>query len=109
MTQDNLKTGGKSGQRVDAAATSAHNLAELLRKAKLDAYVLHTKYTSIVCVGGYDTVDDPALRNMCPMVGILVDRSFTQGTSQFSNMPLFGVVNPVKMTLRDDVHIVAGQ
>ena len=65
---ESLSLGGKSGQRVDAAATSAHNLAELLRKAKLDAYVLHTKYTSIVTVGGYDNLDDPSLRNMANLI-----------------------------------------
>jgi hypothetical protein len=49
---------------VDSAAHSAHNLAELLRKAKLESYVLHTKYTSIVTVGGYDSLEDPNLRAM---------------------------------------------
>ncbi|MFO0865128.1 MAG: hypothetical protein U0744_10845 [Gemmataceae bacterium] len=49
---------------VDSAAHSAHNLAELLRKAKLDSYVLHTKYTSIVTVGAYDSLEDPNLRAM---------------------------------------------
>lgn len=52
------------GDRVDSAAHSAHNLAELLRKAKLESYVLHTKYTSIVTVGGYDSLEDPNLRAM---------------------------------------------
>lgn len=65
---ENLTLGAKMGQRVDAAATSAHNLAELLRKAKLDAYVLHTKYTSIVCVGAYDSLDDPSLRTMANLI-----------------------------------------
>ncbi|MBX9679395.1 MAG: hypothetical protein K2X38_11585 [Gemmataceae bacterium] len=52
------------GDRIDSAAHSAHNLAELLRKAKLESYVLHTKYTSIVTVGGYDSLEDPNLRAM---------------------------------------------
>lgn len=54
----------KSGEQVDAAAQSAHNLAELLRKSKLEAYVLHTKFSSIVTVGGFDSPDDPNLRAM---------------------------------------------
>lgn len=54
----------KVGDPVDAAAQSAHNLAELLRKAKLDAYVLHTKFSSIVSIGQFDSVDDPNLRAM---------------------------------------------
>jgi hypothetical protein len=65
---DALGLGGKGGQRVDAAATSAHNLAEYFHQAKLEAYVLHTKYYSVVCVGGYDSVDDPGLRNMANLI-----------------------------------------
>jgi hypothetical protein len=50
---------------VDAAAENAHNLAEALRKKnKLDAYVLHTKYYSLVTIGGYDALDDANLRTM---------------------------------------------
>ncbi|MCI0640313.1 MAG: hypothetical protein L0Y72_30005 [Gemmataceae bacterium] len=54
----------KAGEQVDVAAQSAHNLAELLRKSKLEAYVLHTKFSSIVTVGGFDSPDDPNLRAM---------------------------------------------
>ncbi len=50
----------RSGEGVDQAAHDAHNLAEYLRKIKLDAYVLHTKYSSIVCIGGYDSLQDPS-------------------------------------------------
>jgi hypothetical protein len=65
---EKIGLGGKSGQRIDAAAESAHNLAGLLHKANLDAYVLHTKYTSVVCVGGYDSVDDPNMRSMANLI-----------------------------------------
>jgi hypothetical protein len=66
----------KSHQRIDAAAESAHNLAELLRKSKLEAYVLHTRYTSIVCVGGYEgssdekrsPLEDPRMRAMAEII-----------------------------------------
>jgi hypothetical protein len=53
--------GGKSGDRVDTAALNAHNMAEVLRKAKFEAYVLHTKCSSIVTVGSFSTANDPAL------------------------------------------------
>lgn len=59
---ESLGLGNKTNERTDAAAESAHNLAELLRKSKLDAYVLHTKFLSVVTVGGYESHDDPALR-----------------------------------------------
>lgn len=53
---------GKKMERVDAAATSAHEYAEWLRKGKLDAYVLHTKFSSVVTIGAFDSVEDPAYR-----------------------------------------------
>jgi len=56
-----LKT--RAGEGIDQAAHDAHVLADLLRKnKKLDAYVLHTKYSSVVTVGGYDSLEDPSLR-----------------------------------------------
>jgi hypothetical protein len=54
----------RNGDGVDQAAHDAHNLAELLRKNKLEAYVLHTKFSSIVTVGGYESLEDPNLRAM---------------------------------------------
>ena len=48
----------------DAAAHSAHNLAEVLRKMNIDAYVLHTRFASIVTVGAFDRADEPALQSM---------------------------------------------
>ncbi len=59
-----LGLGGKTGPREDTAAGAAHSLGEWLRKGRIDAYVLHTKYTSIVCVGNFDSPDDPNLRTM---------------------------------------------
>jgi hypothetical protein len=56
-----LKT--RAGEGIDQAAHDAHVLADLLRKnKKLDAFVLHTKYSSIVTVGGYESLEDPGLR-----------------------------------------------
>lgn len=69
---------GKKEERADAAAVSAHNLAELLRKAKLDAYVLHTKYTSVVTVGGYDSLEDPNLRAMQNLLQTRLKLDFVQ-------------------------------
>ncbi len=58
-----LKTRGNS-DGVDQAAHDAHGLAEILRENKLECYVLHTKFSSIVCIGGYDGLEDPNLRAM---------------------------------------------
>jgi hypothetical protein len=58
---DKLNFGG-STEKEDGAAISAHNMADLLRKWKVEAYVLHTKHCSYVCVGSYDSPDDRRLK-----------------------------------------------
>ena len=55
----------KKKARDDYAATNANILADNLRKHfKIEAYVLHTRYSSVVTVGGYDSPEDPNLRSM---------------------------------------------
>jgi hypothetical protein len=49
---------------MTASAKQAHELAKALREMKemhFDAYVLHTKYGSLVTVGGFDSEKDPQL------------------------------------------------
>jgi hypothetical protein len=56
---------GKSdGEMLERAAQQAHLVAEVLRKQNppYEAYVLHTKFESFVCVGQYDSKDDPQLK-----------------------------------------------
>ncbi len=60
--------GGRNAPKADMAAENAHNMAEALRKLKVDAYVLHTKFSSIVTVGGYDSVNDPAMKAMAEKI-----------------------------------------
>jgi hypothetical protein len=58
---------GASGNKVDGAAESAHNLAVILnssasfQRQKLTAWVLHTRFCSYVTVGGFDKADDPSI------------------------------------------------
>ena len=60
------KFGAKTKARDDGAAQSAHNLADTLRKAGLrdQVFVLHSKYSSVVTVGAFDSANDPALVSM---------------------------------------------
>jgi len=61
-------SGPSNGELLERAAHQANALAELLRKqtAKVggpfDAYVLHTRYESFVCIGEYDSKDDGRLQ-----------------------------------------------
>jgi hypothetical protein len=47
----------------DYAYLNAHNLAGWLREnAKLEAYALHDRKHSLVTVGGFDSLDDPKVK-----------------------------------------------
>lgn len=61
---DMLPFGSKSGDKLNAAALQAHELASVLRKMKpvsFDAYVLHTRSSSVVTIGAYDGPNDPKM------------------------------------------------
>jgi hypothetical protein len=64
MFKSGLMRRGKEEEWADRAAHNAHDLAEGLRKNKLEAYVLHSKYCSYVTVGNYDSLQDPQLLAM---------------------------------------------
>jgi hypothetical protein len=61
--------GKKARDHLDAGAQQAQVLAKALREMKdasgasvgFEAYVLHTRYASIVTVGGYDSPNDPKM------------------------------------------------
>jgi hypothetical protein len=73
-----LGMGDKSGETLNAAALNAHNMAEalrntkLLRDMKLDAYVLHTRRSSLVTIGGFDSLDDAQLKLLQTKIGFPV-------------------------------------
>ena len=52
---------GDASDRLERAAMQAQKCCELLRANKFDAYVMHTRYHSMVFVGDYATGDDPQL------------------------------------------------
>ena len=55
---------GLGQSRLNTAVHQARNLADLLRKLGFESYILHTRYQSIVTVGGFDRIDDPQLTQM---------------------------------------------
>ncbi len=64
---EKLGVGKSSRDVLTASALQAHEVAKVLRdypQLKLEAYVLHTRHSSVVCVGGYDSIDDPKLQQM---------------------------------------------
>lgn len=62
---EKLGLGGKASDALGASAMQAHEFASLLRTAlKLEAYVLHTRKSSIVAVGGFDSPEDPEMQRV---------------------------------------------
>jgi hypothetical protein len=64
LTQIMNASGKKTGNWKDYAYQNAHNLADGLRKAKLEAYVLHCQCCSYVSIGSYNSPQDPELVQM---------------------------------------------
>ena len=62
----NVAGGQSTGELLERAGRQARQIAELLRKLdpKWDAYVLHTPYNSIVCVGDFEKPDDAVLESL---------------------------------------------
>jgi hypothetical protein len=56
--------GNNTGEALEASGHNAHNLADALCKLGFEAYVLHTRWGSVVTVGGYDRPDDPQMRQV---------------------------------------------
>ncbi|MBL8800209.1 MAG: hypothetical protein JNM56_40385 [Planctomycetia bacterium] len=77
--------GRNAGEQLAASALNAHNLAEALRKLGFEAYVLHTRYNSVVTVGAYDTKDD---RRMQQVQEALHNRFKLDGGMQFMAQPM---------------------
>ena len=65
VTADKPKAGASSllnaGEGLSAGAMQAESLAGALRAMKYEAYVLHDRYSSVVTVGGFDSVNDKEL------------------------------------------------
>jgi hypothetical protein len=51
--------GSNSTDVLSASAAQAVEMAKFLRQLKFEAYVLHTPYKSLVCVGGFENQNDP--------------------------------------------------
>jgi hypothetical protein len=48
----------------------AHEIVRVLRDAmKVEAYVMHTRYGSVITIGSYDSQDDPRLLQNKQMFG----------------------------------------
>lgn len=51
----------QASDRLERIAVQAHDVAKMLRNQKIDAFVMHTRYRSMIFVGEYDSADDERL------------------------------------------------
>jgi hypothetical protein len=54
----------KNSDTLNACALQARETARVLRRLEFDAYVLHTKTTSMVTIGSFDREDDPKMQQV---------------------------------------------
>jgi hypothetical protein len=59
-----LQNNGKQTALLTLSGMQAHELARFLRQYNYDTYVLHTRYSSIVTVGGFASLEDPEFKRL---------------------------------------------
>jgi hypothetical protein len=86
--------GRANGELLERAAQQAHAVAKLLREKKYDAYVLHTKFESFVCVGEYDSEKDEQLLANAKAFALLQLRDDKRGTiiETFMERPMPAII-----------------
>jgi hypothetical protein len=74
---------------LNLIAAQAHELARFLREPRFgfDAYVLHTRYTSIVTVGSFTGPDDPAMQRTINQLASLKFSTSQGGSDPIGLMP----------------------
>ena len=76
----------------DFAGHNARNLAKFLRKSGWKAYVLHTKFSSVVTVGEFNNVNDPRIRVMQQRISHI-----QQQHPHYARLKLFPVAWPMRV------------
>jgi hypothetical protein len=80
------------GEMLERAAQQAELVCKVLRQQKnaYDAYTLHTRYESFVCIGEYDSKDDKVLlANASALAGLeLKDQKTGQALDRFMEKPM---------------------
>jgi hypothetical protein len=81
--------GQSKGSSLTNSARNAGALCELLRQSKMDAYVLHTTWGSVVCVGGFERPDDPQMAEVKNRLSTM--KSINQGLNLLVQPKLFEI------------------
>lgn len=79
--------GSNSGDVRGAGAAQAVELAKLLHTLGFEAYVLHTPYKSLVCVGGFASKDDSAMAQTHRALSVTLTNLQVKGPADLSLFP----------------------
>ena len=92
--------GGKSktGESLALAANNAHELAKTLRQLGFDAYVLHTRTSSVVSIGAFSATNAPEMQGYRAHIDNLrrVNAQRQTDPSKKDPLGLFPVLIPVE-------------
>src|SRR5262249_21370150 len=104
MVTDQAKTSwleklfGKSqGETLDGGGRQAHELARVLRKLGFQAWVLHTRYSSVVAVGGFDRIDDPEMDRVRNRLTQLTQQVVANSPQKSDPLQLFPHAPPMEV------------
>ncbi len=63
--------GAKTGDALDKAALQARETARVLHEMKFEVYVLHTRSSSAVTIGGFDSPNDPRMQRIAQDLALI--------------------------------------
>jgi hypothetical protein len=88
----------KTGESLALAANNAHELAKTLTQLKFDAYVLHTRTSSVVSIGAFNDPNDPAMQGYRDRIDQLrrINAQAQQDPSKKDPLGLFPILIPVE-------------
>jgi hypothetical protein len=90
----------KAKDVLSASGMQAHELARVLRGLKpepFEAYVLHTRRSSVVCIGGFDGPNDPKMAEVQRKINALVQGNIQRSGGKFDPLQLFPQSIPMQV------------
>jgi hypothetical protein len=89
---------GKSqGENLVHAGGQAHEVARVLRKLGFQAWVLHTPYSSVVTVGGFDAIDDKEMEPLRSRLAQLTREVIANSQTRTDPLGLFPNAPPMEV------------
>jgi len=91
-------SGIKPGDALEAAGQQAHELARVLRELNFQAYVLHTRTSSLVTVGAFESLEDPEYKRVTQQLAALQQRFNAANHDPFKLNPVPAPMSVPKKT-----------